>query len=111
MGLFAASAIDESTFILTEIDESIARNRHKGSSPQTIRSLVSSTKIGREWHKGIVSYLLHEVDLPDFANTQQRQDTFGIGAQFFPRPHFEFELFWGHVLIRESSAMPMLVMH
>jgi hypothetical protein len=104
-GGFAAVGISESTFVLAEIDQK-AVVLHDPAPGQAAwrRSLVSHVKLGHEVHRGVVPALVHEVNFSDLSDGYSRSDLYGLGMQWFPRPHFEIEAFYGHVLQRREFS-------
>ncbi|MGK5089732.1 hypothetical protein WDW86_19445 [Bdellovibrionota bacterium FG-2] len=44
--------------------------------------------------KGLVFYVEQESARRDFLDSRTQFSAYGLGTQFFPRPHFEFNLLW-----------------
>ncbi len=44
--------------------------------------------------KGLVFYVEQEAARQDFLDSRTQFGAYGFGTQFFPRPHFEFNLLW-----------------
>jgi hypothetical protein len=103
-GLFGAIGVSESTFVLAEIDQRATEGPDAASGDRIKRLLTSYLKIGTELTRGVVPYLQHEVLFRDLTDGTTRQDTYGVGLQWFPRPHLELDTFAGHVLIRSDSS-------
>jgi hypothetical protein len=105
VGGFAAVGVSEATFVLAEIDQK-AVVMHDPAPQQAAwrRSVLSHVKLGHEVYRGVVPALVHEVNFSDLSDGYSRSDTYGLGMQWFPRPHFEIEAFYGHVLQRREFS-------
>lgn len=53
---------------------------------------VTFEKLDYEWFQGLHTFVSHQHERPDFKNDLTYFQVFGVGAQWFPRPHFEFVL-------------------
>lgn len=80
-------------FLLTEFD-------FQGSTPKTGPSLdtqwgmVNYSRLDYEFFQGFHGYLTQELSRLDFGNPDTLSKNYGIGIQFFPRPHLELNLSW-----------------
>lgn len=114
-GMFAAIGWSPQTFTLFEVDQKavVKRDPEPGQS-HIARGAVSHVKLAHEPTQGVVPYLLHEADVPDLRRQETRKDLHGLGAQWFPRPHLELDLFYGHLLVRQDysyAAVAYLLLH
>lgn len=104
-GVFGAIGFSEKTFLLAEVDQkAIAAKDPVPGSPSISRGAVSHMRFAHEPIRGVVPYLLHEMDFKDLTQGRTRKDTYGLGLQWFPRPHFEIDTFVGHVLNRQDFS-------
>lgn len=114
-GPYAAIGFTPTTFVLAEVDQRATITRHPdGDEPKIARSAVSHLKVGHEFVTGWVTYALHEANVPNISAQNTRKDTFGLGSQWFPRPHFEIEGFYGYLLQRQTysyAAVGYLILH
>jgi len=104
-GAFTAVGLSETTFVLAEIDQRRIKD---------LRAAASHLKVGHEVTRGVVPYLLHEADVADLRDGETRKDTYGLGLQWFPRPHFEIDAFYGHMLLRRDfsyASAGYLILH
>lgn len=104
-GIFVASGLGQSSFVLAEVDQQRTELDEAVPGVEKIsRKVMSYVRLGTEVYKGVIPYLQQEVAMQDIRDGKTRQDTYGAGLQFFPRPHFEIDAFWGHVLIRQDMS-------
>lgn len=78
-------------YSLSEFDYQRKENR---ITKQTTYGYVTSNRLSFEVHKGIIPFVLFEQEHLDRDRPQSKLRTFGLGAQFFPRPHFELSAAW-----------------
>jgi hypothetical protein len=67
---------------------------------------VNYQKLGYELMQGLVLYGTQEWSKLDFSNPNSLQTNYGLGVQFFPRPHFEFNFSYQKQLISALSSTP-----
>ena len=58
------------------------------------KGLVDFQKLDFEFYQGAHVYLTQELVRTDFTDSSTVSQTYGIGAQFFPRPHYDFQVAW-----------------
>lgn len=114
-GAFAAIGLSESTFVLAEVDQkaSLYHTAIEGQG-KIIRGAVSHLKLGHEVYRGVIAAVSHESNFKDLRDGFSRSDTYGLGLQWYPRPHFEIDSFYGHVLSRRDfsyASAGYLVIH
>jgi hypothetical protein len=49
-------------------------------------------KIGKEMHKGVVPFAEYELSFTDVNDALSKSQVYGIGLQYFPRPHWQLDL-------------------
>jgi hypothetical protein len=87
------------SFLLTEIDfQALSGPANSGST-----GWVTWNRLDYEFIQGLHGYLAYQVDRLAFSDPSQTSSAWGIGSQFFPRPHWEFNLSW---LFQSDPAFP-----
>lgn len=89
-------------FLLTEFDFQGAKAL-EGASRDTKWGFVNYQRLDYEFVQGFHGYLTQEFSRLDFGNSQSIAKTYGIGIQYFPRPHFELNFSWQIQTIATSS--------
>lgn len=56
-------------------------------------------RIGTEVAQGLIPFVSAQGTIEDLALPHQKVETYGLGVNWFPRPHFELEAQWGPTLI------------
>jgi hypothetical protein len=86
-GPWAVLSLNKKLFLLSEF---FFQNQTTKATDAKATGFVTSHRLGYEAHPGVVAFLTAErADLtPRVANSAS--DAWGLGVQFFPRPHFEF---------------------
>jgi hypothetical protein len=87
-------------FLLLELD---FQNTFR-SLPQGQLGLFNYMKLDYEFIQGLHGYLSQELSRADFNRVNTLGRSYGIGMQFFPRPHFEFNLSWQLQMLPGSTA-------
>lgn len=89
-GPFAILGFTHHFFLLTETDlQSIS-----AGAAGTTKGWVTWSRLDYEPVQGLHGYLTYELTRPDFGDSSKQTSAWGIGSQFFPRPHFEFNFLW-----------------
>ncbi len=90
VGVFAASGITRTTYLLGEINRETKKPADSAdpSTPENTR-LVSMAKVGWEITRGLHIFGAHESSVTTKGTYDPRLSAFGPGIQWFPRPHFE----------------------
>ena len=88
-GLWAIIAWTDKLFSLSEIDL-----QEKKVMTTTSIGHVTTNKLQYEMTKGLLPYILFERSYLDRDNPASLRTGYGVGLQFFPRPHFEFLAQW-----------------
>lgn len=73
-------------FLLTEID---FQNKTSLSTDQQVAGVVNYNKIDYEFFQGFHGFCTIEFERIDFSKNDMPHKFFGLGIQYFPRPHFE----------------------
>lgn len=89
MGTQAVLGWSENFYNLVEIDHVWSKD-NKDIETKSIYQLL---KVGYEFHKGMHMQLVEEWGKTDTTTSSETQ-SFGVGAIWYPRPHFEFETLW-----------------
>ena len=87
IGPFGILGFTHHFFLLSEFDWQI-----KNAGKQN--GFVHYERLDYEFIQGLHMYLTHEQSRLDLKNSGSNQYSFGLGLQFFPRPHFELNLLW-----------------
>jgi len=82
-------------FLLTEWD--FQQQSSKTNLFTTESGLVNYQRLDYEMIQGLHLYLTQAFSDLDFNNSQTLTSSYGLGLQFFPRPHFELNLSWQKV--------------
>lgn len=78
-------------YSLTEFDFQRKTNRQTGLST---KGYVTSNRLSYELFKGVIPFALFEQEHLDQGRPQSKLHTYGLGMQFFPRPHIELTAAW-----------------
>ncbi len=87
-GFFGVLKLTPKLYLLTEWDwqSKVARVGNIEA-----RGFADYNELGFEAYKGVNLYLLEEESYLDLNTLSSRDDSFGGGFKFYPRPHFEFQ--------------------
>ncbi len=66
----------------------------KKNSSTTTHSFVTYNKLGYTLFKGFDALIVGEYQKGDVSDTSTEVNRYGVGFQFYPRPHFEFTGTW-----------------
>jgi len=89
-GPFVILGFTHHFFLMSEADfQSISPN-----TAGTTNGWVTYNRLDIEPLQGLHGYLTCELTRPDFDDSSSQTSAWGIGAQFFPRPHFEVNFLW-----------------
>lgn len=80
-------------FLLSEFDFQ-GRHQDSGLTQNRQWGLVDYQRLDYEYFQGFHGFLTQELYRYDFKQPTTLMKTYGIGIQWFPRPHFEFDLEW-----------------
>lgn len=97
-GIFTAAGINENAYVLTEINHQSRAANSPGKQDTT--RIASYVKAGLEINQGLVTYAVQQIDWKEGHLSPARRDMYGIGLQYFPRPHFELDARAGKILNR-----------
>lgn len=79
------------TFLMSELDW---QDKEVKATQATQRGYVTSNRLNYEWFQGFISFLSFDKKYLNSKDPNTEQEAYGIGVQFFPRPHFEFVTSW-----------------
>ncbi len=96
VGLNGVFGIGEHWFLMSEVDRQ-TRNPKATAAPGREEAMVF-TRLGYEPSQGVVPYLAAEVTKTNLQDVKARTDLIGLGLQWYPRPHFDFETQLGAIL-------------
>ena len=91
-GPWGILGFSHSVFLLTEWD--IQHNSSKTGAFQTQTGMVNYQRLDYEMIQGLHVYLTQDFSQLDFHDPRSLSNSYGLGTQWFPRPHFEFNLSW-----------------
>lgn len=86
-GIYGLIAIHEKVFFQFEYD-------HQWRQPNLAteqKGVVTYNRINYEAVRGLHLYGLHQIRYLDYHTPRNRMDAYGLGLQFFPRPHWELQ--------------------
>ncbi len=83
-------------FLLSEWDlqEKGFASAGTSTSSATQVGMVNYQKLDYELTQGLHVYLTQDFGQLNFADSSSLSNSFGVGLQFFPRPHFELNMSW-----------------
>jgi hypothetical protein len=88
-------------FLLTELD--FQQTSSKTNSFTSYWGAVNYQRLDYEIIQGLHFYFTQDYSRLNFGNTNTMRNSFGIGSQFFPRPHIEINLSWQKLRMRAFS--------
>jgi len=86
-GLYGILGFTKNFFILTQADYQIRDAKAIGI--HETHGMATYNRIDYEFYQGIHLYFVHQLSYLDFEGISSRNDSYGLGTQLFPRPHFE----------------------
>lgn len=101
-GPFAILGFTPHFFLLSEID--LQNYLPKDSVTPVQWGLVDYERLDYEFFQGFHGFLTQEYSQLDFQASNTINRFYGLGVQYFPRPHFEFQLFWQKQQIIATSS-------
>lgn len=102
MGPYVLLGFSSRLYLLSELDFQF--KSIPSGAPTT--GGVNYQKLGYELTQGLVLYGTQEYSRLDFSNPDSLQTSYGLGLQFFPRPHFEFNFSYQKQFISALSSSP-----
>ena len=79
-------------FLLSELDFQAQSVKAGGLATQ--KGVVNYQRLDYELIQGLHAYLTQDFSELNFQDFQTLHNSYGVGLQFFPRPHFELNLSW-----------------
>jgi len=95
-GVFGALGFTHKLYSLFEMD--YLQNKFAGMKLEGVAAYV---KLAYEIFRGFHVWGLYENSRPDWHHTDTEEDDFGVGIQWFPRPHFDFQVKWTKILTHD----------
>jgi hypothetical protein len=95
-GLHGILGITEKLYYLTEFDFQSSFDRKHG--------LFHFSKLGYEIVKGFHLLGLEDYRKADMTNDKTLVNSYGLGAAFYPRPHFDIEASWNKMRVAAMSS-------
>ena len=89
LGPFGILGFTSHFFLLSEFDW-----QWKDTTTGSQSGFVHYERLNYEIFQGLHLYLNHEQSYLNLNSSSSNQYSFGLGMQFFPRPHFELNLLW-----------------
>lgn len=96
LGVHAILGFTEKLYYLSEFDVQSSLDKKKG--------LYHFSKIGYELVKGFHLIGIEEYRKSDLKNDLTLLNAHGLGWQWFPRPHFDFEFIWNKRRVAQQSS-------
>jgi hypothetical protein len=88
-GIYEVLKLSEKFYFLGEVDWQSKVARDTGIEA---RGPVLVHQLGYEAFKGLNIYLLQQESYLDLNSARTRDESYGSGVRFYPRPHFEFQV-------------------
>jgi hypothetical protein len=100
LGPWATLGFTQHLYLLSELD------LQKRSLPGGVDRWggVNWQRLGYELIQGVHGFVTQEWSRTEFGNDRTVSEAYGVGALWYPRPHFEFQLTWQKR--REIAVMP-----
>jgi hypothetical protein len=98
-------------FLLSEID---FQERTVKATGKTQRGFVTTHRLGYEWVQGFIPFVSFDKKYLDRNDPTSEQNAYGLGIQFFPRPHWEIVASWQKeklVQANKNSDLLWLMLH
>jgi len=98
-------------FLMSEFDW---QAKELKSNQTTQRGYVTSNRLNYEWFQGFISFLSFDKKYLDSNDPNTEQEAYGLGIQFFPRPHFELVTSWQKeevIATKSKSDLLWLMIH
>jgi hypothetical protein len=92
VGPFGLLGFTKYLMLQTEIDFQLLKPTTQTAAYDTNAGVATTQKLSYELTSGIWVYGIQEYGKIDFLNPLTEVETYGLGLQFFPRTHFEFNL-------------------
>ncbi len=88
VGPYAIVGLSHSLYLLSQIT---ATREFQYTAADPVWGLVTYNRFDYEFYKGMHVFLMQEFRQSNFDAGNTRGDVLGVGLQFFPRPHWEFQ--------------------
>jgi hypothetical protein len=101
VGIWGILGFTPHFFLLTEWDYQFQSN--KSGVGGAVPGMVNYQRLDYELIQGLHVYLTQDYSRLNFHDLRTLANSYGVGIQFFPRPHFEFNLSWQKLRIQQIS--------
>lgn len=108
LGLTGLFGFTHEFYALSELDLQTTQNT--GASTAT-KGLYYFQKIGYEVSKGIHGILQLNGSQSDLEVSNTKSIGYGLGVNFYPRPHFEVQALWNRIDANLDQDMAFLILH
>ena len=88
-------------FLLSEFDW---QSKEFKSGQPTQKGYVTSNRLNYEWVQGLINFLSFEKKYLNSDDPNSEQNSYGIGLQFFPRPHIEMVASWQKEIVISTNS-------
>lgn len=88
-------------FILSEFDQQYKKIK---STQVKQKGYVTSHRLNYEWIQGLIPFLSYDRRDLNSTDPSQEQQSYGLGIQFFPRPHWEIVGSWQKEILLQSKS-------
>lgn len=93
MGAYGVLGFSSKFFLLAELD-GVGTSDSSNSSGDRRWGLADSLKLDYEYFQGFHGFLTQQILKSDFLDSSTLTKSYGLGLQYFPRPHFDINLEW-----------------
>ena len=98
-GPYGIFGLSHNVVLLSELDFQFSNP----STPTAQTGAVWYQRLDYEFSQGVHAYLVQSFSKLNFHDEKSLSDSYGIGIQFFPRPHFEIQMEWQKLRVLTSA--------
>lgn len=91
VGVDGVFGFTEKFYMLTEVDHVSTQTKPGEIETKSVYELL---KLGYEFKKGVHGQVVQQFGKPNTSDSSIETQSYGLGALWYPRPHFEFEVLW-----------------
>lgn len=89
-------------FLLSELDW---QSKTLKDTSVTQKGYVTSNRLNYEWIQGLISFLSYDKKYLNSDDPNSEQNAYGVGLQFFPRPHIEMVTSWQKETVVNTNSL------